>query len=391
MKIINALSQLVREYMTLAKAGVLALWTRFAAWAVKLLTPLLDVPVVAGIAHHVEVAKESFAIERERSLTAKKMAETAFLPAALEVMETPPNPVGRAILWIMIGFLVIAGLWAGFGKVDEVAIAPGKLIPRGEVKLIQAPDYGIVRAIHIVDGQLVKKGEPLIELDPTVSGAEAEQARKSLLVARTDQVRARALAEHGGPDEAGTFAPPEGVDPESAQTQKALVEEKIREHDAAHAALMQEIAQHKSELAMVEAEVEKLKAQLPLAEYQYEAIRGLADEGYAPKLRVMELQERVIGLRQDLAIRRAEATKVRAVIRGGEQQLAKLDSEFKRQALDALNEAEAAVSLRGEELKKAEEKSKLTVLKAPEDGIVQQLAVHTLGAVVKPADALLVV
>jgi hemolysin D len=108
-------------------------------------------------------------------------------------------------------------------------------------------------------------------------------------------------------------------------------------------------------------------------------------------MRVMELQERVIGIEQDLAIRRAEANKNLAVIRGGEQQLAKLDSEFRRQALEALNEAHVAVSLRSEELKKTQEKSRLTILRSPVDGVVQQLAVHTVGAVVKPADALLVV
>jgi hemolysin D len=352
--------------------------------------PILESSFATNLGRHVEVAKEALLLERERDKTAKQLAETAFLPAALEVLETPPNPLGRIILWVFMGFIVIALGWACLGKVDEVAVASGKIIPRGDVKMLQAADYGVVRAIYVVDGQAVKKGQPLIELDPTVSTAETEQAKKSLLVARTDEIRAQALAEYDNPQKV-PFTPPQGIDPNAARTQEQLVEAKIREHNAAHNALTQEIAQHRHELAMVEAEVVKLKAQLPLAQQQFQAMKGLADEGFAPRMRVMEMQERVIGLEQDLAIRQAEADKTRAVIRGGEQQLAKLDSEFKREALDTLNEAQAAVVLRGEELKKAQEKSRLTILRAPVDGVVQQLAVHTVGAVVKPADAILVV
>ena len=128
-----------------------------------------------------------------------------------------------------------------------------------------------------------------------------------------------------------------------------------------------------------------------LAEARYQSYQRLYDQGAAPKIQMMEVQERAIGVEKDLAIRKAEAEKMRATVADGRAGLAKLDAQFKREALDSLNEAEAAVSLRSEELKKAQEKSALTVLSAPVDGVVQQLAVHTLGAVVKPADTLLVV
>jgi hemolysin D len=133
-----------------------SVWAWANAWVKKLIAPVAESVFAANLSKHVEVAKEALALERERDKTAKPLAETAFLPAALEVLETPPNPVGRTILWIMMGFLVIALAWACLGHVDEVAVAPGKIIPRGEVKLIQAADYGVVRAIYVVDGQTVQ-------------------------------------------------------------------------------------------------------------------------------------------------------------------------------------------------------------------------------------------
>jgi hemolysin D len=354
------------------------------------LGPVFDRPALIGIGRHIEVARESLALEKKKSLTALKLRETAFLPAALEILETPPSPFGRTILWAMLIFIVIAISWAILGRVDEVAVAPGKLAPRGEVKVIQAADYGVVRAIDVVDGQEVRKGQPLITLDPTVSHAEAEQARRSLLVAQTDRTRAQALATYDR-SFVGEFVPPVGIDAEATQTQKDLVAAKIKEHQAAHDVLVQQVAEHKGDLGMVEAEVTKLEAQLPLAESQYQALKSLAAQGAAPRIQMMETEERAIGVRQDLAIRRSEALKMKALVRDGQAQLEKVDYEFKREALDSLNEAQAAVSLRGEELKKSQEKSALTILKAPVDGIVQQLSVHTLGAVVKPADTILVV
>jgi hemolysin D len=365
-------------------------WQRLKVALAGGTSALLDKPALAGIGRHWDIARESLSLEKERAKNALQLRETAFLPAALEILETPPSPLGRIILWAMTGFLLIALGWSILGKVDEVAVAPGKLAPRGEVKVIQAADYGVVRAIHVVDGQEVHKGQPLIVLDPTVSHAEAEQARRSLLVAQTDRTRAMALS-NSDKESVDKFTPPKGVDAEVAKTQKDLVEAKVREHQAAHNVLLHQIAEHKGDLGMVEAEVAKLQAQLPLAESQYQALKHLAEQGAAPRIQMMEMEERAIGIRHDLMIRQSEALKMQALVRDGDAQLAKLDGEFKREALDSLNEAQAAVSMRGQELIKAEEKSALTILKAPVDGVIQQLAVHTVGAVVKPADTLLVV
>src|SRR5207249_5392995 len=95
--------------------------------------------------------------------------ELAFLPAALEIVETPPSPVGRAISATIILIFCLALAWASFGKIDIVASAQGKIIPSGRTKIIQPFETGVVRAIHVRDGQSVKAGDLLIELDTTIS------------------------------------------------------------------------------------------------------------------------------------------------------------------------------------------------------------------------------
>ncbi len=92
--------------------------------------------------------------------------ELAFLPAALEIVETPPSPIGRAIGVTIVALFCLALIWAAFGRVDIIASASGKIVPNGRVKLIQPFETGVVRGIHVHDGQRVKGGDVLIELDP---------------------------------------------------------------------------------------------------------------------------------------------------------------------------------------------------------------------------------
>jgi hemolysin D len=339
---------------------------------------------------HWRVLKESLKLDRERAKTARVHEETEFLPAALEVLETPPNPLGRAVLWSLLTFVAIAILWASFGHIDIVASAQGKVIPRGRVKIIQATDIGIVRAIHVTDGQQVRAGQPLVVLDPTLTAADAAQANESRFVASIDRARAAALvdASAGG---SGKFIPPSDVPAAIVETQRHLVAARISEHRTAIASLQEDRAQRRAELAMVTAEVSKLEEQLPLVEEQLAGLEKLDKEGLVPRMRVSEVKERAVGMRQDLLIRREELGKSRAALAGVESQIARLKSEFRATALDALTEADANYRLRSEEVKKANDRAALTVLSSPIDGTVAQLSVHTLGAVVRPADPLLVI
>jgi hemolysin D len=339
---------------------------------------------------HWRVLKESLKLDRERAKTARVHEETEFLPAALEVLETPPNPLGRAVLWSLLAFVAIAILWASFGHIDIVASAQGKVIPRGRVKILQATDIGIVRAIHVTDGQQVRAGQPLVVLDPTLTAADAAQANESRFVASIDRARAAALvdASAGG---SGKFIPPSDVPAAIVETQRNLVAARISEHRTAIASLQEDRAQRRAELAMVTAEVSKLEEQLPLVEEQLAGLEKLDKEGLVPRMRVSEVKERAVGMRQDLLIRREELGKSRAALAGVESQIARLKSEFRATALDALTEAEANYRLRSEEVKKADDRASLTVLTSPIDGTVAQLSVHTLGAVVRPADPLLVI
>jgi multidrug efflux pump subunit AcrA (membrane-fusion protein) len=138
----------------------------------------------------------------------RREQEFAFLPAALEITETPPSPVGRAIGASIIGVFCVALVWASLGSVDIVATAAGKIVPGGRTKLIQPFETGVVRAIHVRDGQTVKAGDVLIELDPTMIEADQERQKSDLVAANLDVARLRAALTD---DPVASFHPPPGA------------------------------------------------------------------------------------------------------------------------------------------------------------------------------------
>lgn len=110
-----------------------------------------------------------------------------FLPAAEEIVETPPSPFGRIVLWMVIALLAVALLWSYFGKIDVVAVAQGKIVPEGNVKVIQPASQGVIKSIKVQEGDHVKKGQLLVELDSTLASADVVSLEKSLATAKLER------------------------------------------------------------------------------------------------------------------------------------------------------------------------------------------------------------
>src|ERR1700692_1526692 len=158
----------------------------------------------------------------------RRREELAFLPAALEIVETPPSPIGRAIGASIVALFVLALLWASLGHVDIVATATGRIVPTGRSKVIQPFETGVVRAIRVADGQTVSAGDVLIELDPTINQGEIDHLRGDLQSAQLDIARLRAaLAD----DPLAAFRPPQGADPALVAMQRQFLLAEIGEHN----------------------------------------------------------------------------------------------------------------------------------------------------------------
>src|SRR5262245_54297412 len=199
-------------------------------------------------------AKPARRINRFGRTPARRRAELAFLPAALEIVETPPSPLGRTIAVTIILLFCAALAWSWWGTIDIVASATGKIVPSGRTKIIQPFETGVVRAIHVQDGQTVRAGDVLIELDPTVNAAERDHLRNDLLAERLNIARLRA-ALAGGEDPVAGLVPPADADPALIETQRQLLLHQVTEHRAKIAAISRQEAQKEAEQASTAATI----------------------------------------------------------------------------------------------------------------------------------------
>jgi hemolysin D len=322
--------------------------------------------------------------------------EIEFLPAALEIVEKPPSPVGRAILWSIVAFFIMAITWSMIGEIDIVATAQGKIIPSGRTKIIQPLEIGVVRYIHVEEGDWVDAGAPLIDLDPTATRADLERLEKDLIYSTLDKARLRRLGQLGimdrPPAVVGLQLPVDlskEAGDSAVQLQRSMLQSEWSEHLARAAALQSAIESRKADLAATRNEAKKLKGTLPLVTRRADAVKQMAEKNLGPEQLWLELEEERVKQQQDLAALENRILLVHASIREAEENYRALKSEFQRQQLSALAETERRIDQLQQERLKAVQKTKQQCLTAPVSGVVQQLDVHTIGGIVTPAQELM--
>ena len=317
--------------------------------------------------------------------------EMEFLPASLEVVETPPSPIGRAIIWCIVAFVIFGIAWACLGKTDVVAVAQGKIIPSGRVKTIQPLERGVVSKILVQDGQVVKKGDLLIELDTTSSGADVERVEVELKASLLEKARISALLAwdpmQGGQPK---LAVPEGANEDDvfqerlylAQDADALIS-KLKTYD-------KELRRLKAQEQAAKHTVDKLSKTLPIATKQADARKQLYEQDVAPENEWLQAEAQRIEVEQDLKTEQQELEEAQAAIMVTAEQRIQTLSEYRRDLLERRAQVVTRIDGLTQELKKANQANTLQSITAPVAGRVQQLAVHTIGGVVTPAQPLMV-
>jgi HlyD family type I secretion membrane fusion protein len=311
--------------------------------------------------------------------------ELAFLPAALEITETPPSPAGRTTGAAIIGVFCLALLWACLGSVDIVATAPGKIVPSGRTKLIQPFETGVVRAIHVHNGESVRAGEVLIELDPTMTEAEEGHLKGDLIAVELDVARLRAVLA----GRADLNAPP-GATPAQMETHRQFLASEGALQKAKLAEIDRQQLQKEAERASVAATIAKLEATIPVIQERVDLRKYLYSKELGSKIIYLTEYQDLVAMQQDLLVQRSRLNEMEAAVAALRETRAKTIAENRRTLLDDLAKAEQKAAALTQDVIKAERRTKLQLLSAPVDGVVQQLAVHTVGGVVTPAEALAV-
>jgi len=310
----------------------------------------------------------------------------AFSPDVMTMERPVPWAVARMISLGICAMSLCALVFAWQAPMDIVVSSQGRVIPSGRSKVVQPLESGVVRTIAVRDGQVVKAGDLLVELDPT--NAQADQSRVQRDFWDTSADVARLQAELGG---AVRVAWPDGVPTDLAQQQELLLASKRAEHAQRLAALDADVARREADRDAIAANIEQLEQSLPLLRQKHAMREELAITGHIPRTGVIESRLELMAMEKDLAVQRNRLREAAAGREAALQQRAQARAEFRMRASaelsDALRKREAA----RQDLVKATLRGDLQTLRSPIDGVVQQLVVTTVGGVVTPAQPLMTI
>ncbi|HIV71078.1 MAG TPA: HlyD family type I secretion periplasmic adaptor subunit [Candidatus Aquabacterium excrementipullorum] len=311
-------------------------------------------------------------------------AEREFLPECLEILETPPSPYQRAVVWTLATVIVSALLWSAIGTLEVVSSAPGRFIPDGRIKVMQVTETAIVKALHVREGQQVKAGDLMMELDPTLSGADLAGSAGSLTHNELNAERLSAelsgrQARYGDASHAAV-----ALQETLRQADEAAYTGKL---DSAQA----ELAGKRAALGAAEATLNKQAALLAIAQEQEKQNAGLLADTFISRAEYLDKHQSLVSTENDHAAQLRTVEQARQDVRQAEQALALVSRDHRASLLKELNDNVSGHADLQAKFDRAREMHALKWLRAPASGYVQSVAVTTTGGVVTPAQSLVTI
>lgn len=299
------------------------------------------------------------------------------------MQDEAPSETGRIVLWTVSILILALIVWAALGKLDIVATAEGKLVPKTLVKIVQPAEAGVVRELLVNEGDSVKAGQVLARLDTTLVRADTASVASDLGIQQMQE--RRILAELDDQ----LMLPKAGDDPQ----RYAQVHSQYLAHRKAY---LDGMDQEKSLLAKAEHErksaaeiLDKLEQTLPTYQKAAEAYARLEKDGFIGGLAAAEKRREAIEKEKDLDAQRSTVAALNATIAAQNKKISQLQSTYKSELQKELADVRGRIAQLQPTLNKTLYREGLMELRAPQDGTVKDLATTTVGAVVQPGTVLL--
>jgi len=318
-----------------------------------------------------------------------------FLPLALEIQETPPSPMGRWLAWCLMALFTIGILWACFGKVDIVVTAPGRIIPSGHVKIIQPLETGTVKQIHVKDGDKVQAGQPLISLDPTYAEADNLRINQQIMDLSMQAVWRQALetwlASNRTSEKLVNLPELAGHSKYEDKQQKAqqLYNQQRDEISARVQSFEKERDAAIAEQSMAKAELARTEQSLPILTERVAAYKYLHDKQYGAKVQYLQILQQQVEMEKSIPVLKSRQRQLEETVASYESKIDTLLLEQRKNNLLELERLTNDIASLQQDAIKSSQRQKQQILTAPVNGTVQQLAIHTVGGVVTPAQELM--
>lgn len=343
-------------------------------------------PTIELLSRYKAVFTAAWQHRKELAGPARMADEVAFLPAALSLQETPVHPAPRRLAYLLMGLFTLALIWSLIGEVDIVATAPGRIIVSDRTKVIQPLEASVVKAVLVKDGDKVLAGQVLVQLDPTIATADKANVQEQFKTAQNEQLRAEALLQllSGQYKQEPILKTLEPATAQQLQSEWRDIQAKLTQQEA-------ELKKRQAEVETVKASIAKLEATVPMAQKREADYNKLVDQGFISGHATQDKTRERIELEKDLATYQAKLAEALANTAATEQARTAYKAETQRQLSDRQAQANTKRIQLSADNNKATQREKQTVLRAPVSGVVQQLAIHSVGGVVTSAQQLMVV
>jgi len=293
-----------------------------------------------------------------------------------------PRLSSTLLLFSIVGLIVFGVVWAAVSEVEEITRGQGQVVPSQEIQVVQSLEGGILQELLVKEGALVKKGQILLRISDVQFSSEEKgtEARFLGLAAR----KARLEAEASGKD----FAIPEKVAqkaPQVAKNEKALYESRQRELKGAYAILDNKINKAGADLAEVKAQINRLYQNRKSLQEELNITKEMVKKRALPKLEEMRLQRELDDISGQINVNAQKKTGLEADLRGTKKEREGQEDKFRSTALGELNQVETEIAALQESLKSMGDRVSRAELRAPVDGIINNISLTTIGGVIEPA------
>ncbi|WP_320534935.1 HlyD family type I secretion periplasmic adaptor subunit [Robbsia andropogonis] len=335
------------------------------------------------------VLRTAWSIRHQLDAQPRLSHERAFLPANLELIESPVHPAPMWSMRIIVVLVFLIVLIATLGQLDIVAVAKGKLLPNVRVKVIQPAITGVVKDILVRDGQRVHAGDLLMQLDPTQAAADSDKARLSKIEAALAAERSRSLLSASSTGQPPHVRLVDGASMAEQQDAQHYAESLYHAYRDKLNSAQAELLKQEAELDESHQEIARLMATAPLARQQANQYKALVANKYVAQTDYLDKEQAALDKEHELAAQQSHAHELAEGIAEQRADIASTTSQFRSEQLDTLDKATQQLDQSRNDETKADTRQKLMSLTSPVDGTVQQLAIHTLGGVATAAQSVM--
>lgn len=312
--------------------------------------------------------------------------DTDFMGELRAAMNLKPSKASGLLLWTITALITFLVLWASFSEIEELTRGTGQVVPSSEMQIVQSLEGGILAELSVTEGDRVTKGQILMRISDINFASEEGGAEAQFLSLQAKKIRLQ--AEISGEELAALDELAEKV-PDIVANEKALYESRQAELNNAKAILDSRIEKAQAEIDQTKAEIKRFKESQSLLYQELKITSEMVKQKAVPKIEEIRLRREISETSGNLESRTERLEGLNAELRVAEGERLDQENRFRSQALGELGEVETRIAQLEQSMKSIEDRVYRTDLRAPVDGIVNDIAIKTIGGVIEPAQKLI--